>query len=90
MACLPTWWWGARWLLAFDAVVTLGSVIVAAAMTGGSALTWALDNNTLLAALEWLHVARTSLVMDTSKAKKDLGWQPTYTSAETLAALATR
>ena len=41
-------------------------------------------------ALEWLHVARTSVVMDTSKAKKDLGWQPMYTSAETLAALATR
>ena len=39
-------------------------------------------------ALEWLHVARTSVVMDTSKAKKDLGWQPTHTSAETLAALA--
>ncbi|MFZ0832679.1 MAG: NAD-dependent epimerase/dehydratase family protein [Mycobacterium sp.] len=41
-------------------------------------------------ALEWLHVARTSVVMDTSKAKRDLGWQPTYTSAETLAALAAR
>ena len=39
-------------------------------------------------ALEWLHVSRTSVVMDTTKAKKDLGWQPTYTSAETLAALA--
>ncbi|BBU23532.1 hypothetical protein MYXE_33220 [Mycobacterium xenopi] len=26
--------------------------------------------------------------MDTTKAKKELGWQPTYTSAETLAALA--
>jgi UDP-glucose 4-epimerase len=38
--------------------------------------------------LEWLHVARTSVVMDTTKAKKELGWQPTYTSAETLAALA--
>ncbi|MGE5697201.1 MAG: NAD-dependent epimerase/dehydratase family protein [Candidatus Sericytochromatia bacterium] len=38
--------------------------------------------------LEWLHVARTSVVMDTSKAKRDLGWEPTYTSAETLAALA--
>jgi UDP-glucose 4-epimerase len=38
--------------------------------------------------LEWLHVARTSVVMDTTKAKKDLGWHPTYTSAETLAALA--
>lgn len=38
--------------------------------------------------LEWLHVARTSVVMDTTKAKKDLGWHPTYTSAETLAAMA--
>jgi UDP-glucose 4-epimerase len=38
--------------------------------------------------LEWLHVARTSVVMDTTKAKKELGWQPRYTSEETLAALA--
>ena len=38
--------------------------------------------------LEWLHTARTSVVMDTAKAKKELGWNPTYTSAETLAALA--
>jgi UDP-glucose 4-epimerase len=38
--------------------------------------------------LEWLHVARTSMVMDTSRAKFELGWQPTHTSAETLAALA--
>ncbi|MBV9512792.1 MAG: NAD-dependent epimerase/dehydratase family protein [Mycobacteriaceae bacterium] len=38
--------------------------------------------------LEWLHVARTSVVMDTTKAKRDLGWRPTYTSAQTLAALA--
>ncbi|HET9876987.1 MAG TPA: NAD-dependent epimerase/dehydratase family protein [Mycobacterium sp.] len=38
--------------------------------------------------LEWLHVARTSVVMDTTKAKTQLGWQPTYSSAETLAALA--
>jgi UDP-glucose 4-epimerase len=39
-------------------------------------------------ALEWLHVSRASVVMDTTKAKRDLGWQPTYSSAETLAALA--
>jgi len=38
--------------------------------------------------LEWLHVARTSVVMDTAKAKKELGWQPVHSSAETLAALA--
>jgi UDP-glucose 4-epimerase len=38
--------------------------------------------------LEWLHAARTSVVMDTTKAKKELGWQPTHSSAETLAALA--
>ena len=39
-------------------------------------------------ALEWLHVGRTSVVMDTSKAKSQLGWTPNYTGAETLAALA--
>lgn len=39
-------------------------------------------------ALEWLHVGRTSLVMDTSKAKSQLGWAPKYTAAETLCSLA--
>jgi UDP-glucose 4-epimerase len=39
-------------------------------------------------AAEWLHAARTSVVMDTGKAKTELGWTPRYTSAETLAALA--
>lgn len=39
-------------------------------------------------AVEWLHAARTSVVMDTTKAKTQLGWQPTHSSAETLAALA--
>lgn len=38
--------------------------------------------------LEWLHIARTSVVMDTSKAKQTLGWTPKYTTAETLHALA--
>lgn len=39
-------------------------------------------------ALEWLHAARTSVVMDTAKARSELGWQPAHSSAETLAALA--
>lgn len=39
-------------------------------------------------ALEWLHAGRASTVMDTSKAKNQLGWQPQHTAAETLAALA--
>jgi nucleoside-diphosphate-sugar epimerase len=38
-------------------------------------------------ALEWLHVGRTSVVMDTAKAKSQLGWTPKYTAAETLSAL---
>ena len=38
--------------------------------------------------LEWLHVGRTSVVMDTTKAKTQLGWSPRYTAAETLSALA--
>lgn len=38
--------------------------------------------------LEWLHTARTSMVMDTTKAKTQLGWRPLHSSAETLVALA--
>lgn len=38
--------------------------------------------------LEWLHTARTSMVMDTIKAKTQLGWRPLHSSAETLEALA--
>jgi nucleoside-diphosphate-sugar epimerase len=39
-------------------------------------------------ALEWLHAGRTSVVMDTSKARSELGWTPKYTAAQTLSALA--
>lgn len=39
-------------------------------------------------ALEWLHAGRTSVVMDTTKAKTLLGWAPKYTAAETLSGLA--
>ncbi|WP_405181801.1 hypothetical protein [Nocardia sp. NBC_01377] len=38
--------------------------------------------------LEWLHLARTSVVMDTTKAKRRLGWHPFRTSRQTLDALA--
>lgn len=38
--------------------------------------------------LEWLHVAQASVEMDTSRAQRELGWRPTHTSAEALAALA--
>ena len=37
---------------------------------------------------EWIHVARAPVVMDTSKAKQELGWRPQYTSAQALAAMA--
>jgi UDP-glucose 4-epimerase len=40
------------------------------------------------AAAEWLHTGRTSVVMDTSRAKNQLGWRPAYTSRQTLDALA--
>jgi UDP-glucose 4-epimerase len=39
-------------------------------------------------ALEWLHAGRASTVMDTDKAKTELGWTPKYTAAETLSGLA--
>lgn len=38
--------------------------------------------------MEWLHVARASVVMDTSRAQRELGWHPTHTSAEALQSLA--
>jgi nucleoside-diphosphate-sugar epimerase len=38
--------------------------------------------------LEWLHTARTSMVMDTTKAKTQLGWRPVHSSAQALTALA--
>jgi UDP-glucose 4-epimerase len=40
------------------------------------------------AAAEWIHVARHSVVMDTTRAKTVLGWHPEHTSAQTLAELA--
>lgn len=39
-------------------------------------------------AAEWIHIARTSVVMDTTRAKSKLGWRPAYTSRQTLDALA--
>lgn len=42
----------------------------------------------LPAAAEWIHAARPSVVMDTSRAKAELGWQPQYTSRQTIDALA--
>lgn len=57
-----------------------------AAATGASALLARLPM--VPAAAEWIHVARTSMIMDTSRAKNVLGWRPQYTSRETLAAMA--
>ena len=37
---------------------------------------------------EWLHVMRSSVVMDTSRAKQELAWKPQHKSAQTLAAMA--
>ena len=40
------------------------------------------------AAAEWVHSVRTSMVMDTTRATLELGWTPTFTSAQALAAMA--
>lgn len=39
-------------------------------------------------AAEWLHTMRTSVVMDTTRAKRDLGWQPQYDAEATLRSMA--
>jgi UDP-glucose 4-epimerase len=82
--------------IAGDGLITVSDVakalggrpvrVPAAAATAASAAISRLPF--LPSVLEWLHVARTSVIMDTTKAKRDLGWSPTFTSAETLAALA--
>jgi UDP-glucose 4-epimerase len=41
------------------------------------------------AGAEWMHVGRSSVVMDTARAKHVLGWQPQHTSRQTLDELAT-
>ena len=38
--------------------------------------------------LEWVQVAAAPAIMDTSKAKQELGWRPAYTTEQTLEAMA--
>ncbi|OBG73731.1 MULTISPECIES: NAD-dependent epimerase/dehydratase family protein [unclassified Mycobacterium] len=82
--------------IAGDGVVTVGDVakalggrpvrVPAVAATAASA---ALSRAPRIPSmLEWLHTARTSMVMDTSKARTQLGWRPIHSSADTLTALA--
>lgn len=40
------------------------------------------------ATAEWIHVARTPVLMDTTKAKTGLGWVPRHTTSETLREMA--
>ncbi len=72
-----------------DVAAALGAVAVPvprAAATGASEvlarLPW------VPAVAEWIHVARTPVLMDTGKAKDRLHWHPRHTSAETLAKMA--
>jgi nucleoside-diphosphate-sugar epimerase len=72
-----------------DVVAALGGRPVrvpAVAATAASAVLTRLP--VVPSAAEWLHSARTPMVMDTTKARTRLGWTPQYTSAETLQALA--
>lgn len=82
--------------IAGDGTLTLSEVATAlggrpvrvpafAAMATSAALTYL---PFVPATLEWLHIIRTPVVMDTTRAKQLLGWKPAHTSAETLAALA--
>jgi len=38
--------------------------------------------------VEWIHTMRVPVIMDTAKARRELGWRPAYTSEETLESLA--
>jgi UDP-glucose 4-epimerase len=72
-----------------DVAKALGGRSVRVPATAASAASAAISRLPVVpSAVDWLHVARTSLVMDTGKARRHLGWRPTHSSAETLAALA--
>ena len=69
-----------------DVAKALGGRPVRVPATAASAASAAISRLPFVpSVLEWLHVARTSVVMDTRKAKRELGWRPTHSSAETLA-----
>ncbi|MBV8346181.1 MAG: SDR family oxidoreductase [Mycolicibacterium sp.] len=82
--------------LAGDGVITVSDVVTAlggrpvrvpsAAASAASAVI--AKTPFVPSAVEWLHVARTSMIMDTSKAKTELGWQPTHSSRQAIQALA--
>ncbi|MDM4140558.1 MULTISPECIES: NAD-dependent epimerase/dehydratase family protein [Mycobacterium] len=82
--------------IAGDGVVTVGDVaralggrpvrVPAVAATAASAAISRVPR--VPSMLEWLHTARTSMVMDTTKAKTQLGWRPLHSSSDTLEALA--
>ena len=74
-----------------DVAEALGGRPVRVPATAASAASAAISRLPFVpSVVEWLHVARTSVVMDTRKARRQLGWRPTHSSAETLAALAKR
>jgi UDP-glucose 4-epimerase len=72
-----------------DVARALGGRPVRVPAAAASAASAAISRVPLVPAmLEWLHGARTSVVMDTTKARTQLGWLPLHSSAESLAALA--
>ncbi|OBE98703.1 NAD-dependent epimerase/dehydratase family protein [Mycobacterium sp. 852002-10029_SCH5224772] len=72
-----------------DVAKALGARSVRVPAVAASAASAAISRLPLMPSmLEWLHTARTSMVMDTTKAKTQLGWRPVYSSAQALAALA--
>lgn len=74
------------WSELAEATGTRGMRVPHATVAGTSAVIAKLPK--VPAAAEWIHTARTSVIMDTARAKHDLGWSPRYTSKETLAELA--
>jgi nucleoside-diphosphate-sugar epimerase len=82
--------------LAGDGLVTISEVVKALggrpvrvpAVTASAASAALARLPYVPSALEWLHSTRTSVVMDTGKAKTQLGWRPLHSSADTLASLA--
>jgi UDP-glucose 4-epimerase len=72
-----------------DIARSLGAIAVPVPHASAVALSAALARLPRVpAAAEWLHTMRTPVLMDTTRAKRDLGWRPEYDGQETLRAMA--
>lgn len=72
-----------------DVAVALGGRPLRVPASAATAASKALTHLPVVSSvLEWLHLARPAVLVDTTRAQRELGWCPTHTTAEALQSLA--